>query len=198
MLAPAGMAGHGEPGFCAFERVTRRPAIIVTNLSTSGGGRTVVPKWAAADINVRLAAGQEADSVVRMLRGHLRVRMPPGVRGRMLVGGQCPPFTLDQRAPAVCAVRSACHSVFGRGPVLLPSGGSIPFVSTLAAARQIDVVLLGFGLPSDRTHAPNERFYLPNLFRGTEACIETYQQLARELTAPGALVLTGTPAWAGS
>ena len=61
---------------------------------------------------------------------------------------------------------------------MLPSGGSIPFVSTLAAARGIDVALLGFGLPDDATHAPNERLYLPNLFQGTDACIELYEQLA--------------------
>jgi acetylornithine deacetylase/succinyl-diaminopimelate desuccinylase-like protein len=68
--------------------------------------------------------------------------------------------------------------VFGRDPVLLPSGGSIPFVSALAAARRIDVALLGFGLPDDQIHAPNERLYLPNLFRGTQACIELYRRLA--------------------
>jgi acetylornithine deacetylase/succinyl-diaminopimelate desuccinylase-like protein len=60
---------------------------------------------------------------------------------------------------------------------MLPSGGSIPFVSTLAAAEGIDVALLGFGLPDDAIHAPNERVFLPNLFRGTEACVELYQHL---------------------
>jgi acetylornithine deacetylase/succinyl-diaminopimelate desuccinylase-like protein len=75
------------------------------------------------------------------------------------------------------AVRSACRSVFGREPTMLPSGGSIPFVSTLAAARGIDVALLGFGLPDDAIHAPNERVFLPNLFRGTDACVELYQHL---------------------
>ena len=72
------------------------------------------------------------------------------------------------------AVHSACQAVFGRGPVLLPSGGSIPFVGALAQTHRIDVALLGFGLPDDAIHAPNERFYLPNLLRGTEACIELY------------------------
>lgn len=67
--------------------------------------------------------------------------------------------------------------MFGREPTLPPSGGSIPFVSTFAAAYGRDVALLGFGLPDDATHAPNERFYLPNLFRGTEACIELYRRL---------------------
>jgi len=60
---------------------------------------------------------------------------------------------------------------------MLPSGGSIPFVSTLAAARPVDVALLGFGLPDDAIHAPNERLYVPNLFRGTDTCVELYQQL---------------------
>jgi acetylornithine deacetylase/succinyl-diaminopimelate desuccinylase-like protein len=179
MLAPAGAAaGHGEPGFSAFERVTRRPAVVVTDLRTSGRGRTVVPAWAAADLSVRMVAGQEPGNVSAALRRHLQARIPAGTRGRLLVRGGCPPYTLDQRAPVVRAVRAACRSVFGREPTMLPSGGSIPFVSTLAAARRIDVALLGFGLPDDAIHAPNERLYLPNLFRGTETCIELYHHLA--------------------
>ena len=178
MLAPAGAAlGHGEPGFSAFERVTRRPAVIVTDLCTSGEGRTVVPARATADLNIRLAAGQEPGKTAELLRRHLQARLPPGIRGRLRVRGGCPPYTLDPRAPVVSAVRSACRTVFGREPAMLPSGGSIPFVSTLAAARPVDVALLGFGLPDDAVHAPNERLYLPNLFRGTDACIELYQQL---------------------
>ncbi|HET7245408.1 MAG TPA: M20/M25/M40 family metallo-hydrolase [Streptosporangiaceae bacterium] len=178
MLAPAGTAlGHGEPGFSAFERVTRRPAVMVTDLCTSGEGRTVVPARATADLNVRLAAGQEPARIAALLRRHLRARIPPGMHARLRIRSRCPPYTLDPRAPVVRAVRSACRNVFGQEPALLPSGGSIPFVSTLAAARPIDVALLGFGLPDDAAHAPNERLYLPNLCRGTDACIELYQHL---------------------
>ena len=75
------------------------------------------------------------------------------------------------------AVRAACRGAFGREPAMLPSGGSIPFVSSLAAAAGIDVALLGFGLPDDAAHAPNERVFLPNLFRGTDACVKLYQHL---------------------
>jgi acetylornithine deacetylase/succinyl-diaminopimelate desuccinylase-like protein len=179
LLAPAGTAlGHGEPGFSGFERVTRRPAVIVTDLCTSGEGRTVVPARATADLNIRLAAGQEPGKTAELLQRHLRARIPPGIRGRLRFRGGCPPYTLDPRAPVVRAVRSACRNVFGREPAMLPSGGSIPFVSTLAAARSIDVALLGFGLPDDAAHAPNERLYLPNLFRGTDACIDLYRQLS--------------------
>jgi acetylornithine deacetylase/succinyl-diaminopimelate desuccinylase-like protein len=179
MLAPAGAVdSHGEPGFSAFERVARRPAVVVTNLHTSSEGRTVVPAWAVADLNVRLASGQEPVKTADMLRRHLRSGMPPGVRGRLVIRSRCPPYTLDERSPVLRAAQLACRSVFGREPTLLPSGGSIPFISSLAAAHRIDVVLLGFGLPDDATHAANERLYLPNLFRGTEACIELYRNLA--------------------
>jgi acetylornithine deacetylase/succinyl-diaminopimelate desuccinylase-like protein len=178
MLAPAGTAlGHGEPGFSAFERVTRRPAVIATDLCTSGEGRTVVPARAIADLNVRLAAGQEPGRIAALLRRHLRAGLPPGMHGRLRIRSGCPAYTLDPRAPVVGAVRSACRNVFGQEPAMLPSGGSIPFVSTLAAARPIDVALLGFGLPDDAIHAPNERLYLPNLCRGADTCIELYQHL---------------------
>jgi acetylornithine deacetylase/succinyl-diaminopimelate desuccinylase-like protein len=184
MLARAGViTGHGEPGFSAFERATRRPAVVVTNLSTSGAGRTVVPEWAAADLSVRLAAGQAPRTTAELLHRHFGARMRRPLRGRLLIRAACPPYTLNPGAPVVGAVRRACRTVYGRDPSLLPSGGSIPFVSTLAAAYGIDVALFGFGLPSDRVHAPNERLYLPNLFRGTDACIELYSQLgARSAT----------------
>ena len=181
MMARAGAAaGHGEPGFSAFERVTRRPAVVITDVRTSGRGRTVVPASASADLNVRLVADQDPEMIADVLRRHFRSRMPPGVRARLSVGDGCPSFALDRHAPVIRAVRAACRDVFGRDPVLLPSGGSIPFVSALAAARPIDVALFGFGLPGDRVHAPNERLYLPNLFRGTQACIELYCRLATE------------------
>jgi len=151
--------------------------VAVTDLCSSGEGRTVIPARAVADLNVRLAAGQEPGRIAELLRRHLQARIPPGTCGRLRVRGCSPPYTLDPRAPMVRTVRSACRNVFGREPAMLPSGGSIPFVGALAAARPIDVALLGFGLPDDATHAPNERFYLPNLFRGTDTCIELYQHL---------------------
>jgi len=180
MLSPAGpVAARGEPGFSAFERATRRPAVVVTGLRTSGQGRTVVPSRAAADLSIRLAAGQDPGQAAALLHRHLRAQVPPGVPGRLVIDGRCPPYRLPRRSPLLGPVRAACREVFGRDPVLLPSGGSIPFVATLAAEQHIDVALLGFGLPDDAIHAANERFYLPNLYRGTEACIALYGRLGR-------------------
>lgn len=181
-LASAGVrCGHGEPGFTAFERTTRRPAIVVTGLRASGGDRTVVPAWAAADLSVRIVSGQDPRAVVSALRRHVAARTPPGVRAELLVTGRTPPYRLGSGAPVVRAVRAACRNVYGREPVLLPSGGSIPFAAVLAASRGTDVALFGFGLRGDRAHAPGERLFLPNLFQGTDACIELYQQAAAAL-----------------
>jgi hypothetical protein len=77
-----------------------------------------------------------------------------------------------------CSRGLSSDSGLGRPFRSTPSGGSIPFVSSLAAAQRIDVALLGFGLPGDAIHAPNERFYLPSLARGTRACAELYSCLA--------------------
>ncbi len=178
LLASVTALGHGEPGFSAFERVTRRPALVTTDLRTSGKGRMVVPARAAADLNMRLVAGQQPRQIAELLRRHIQARVPPGMRSQLYFRSSCLPYNLDPLAPMLPAIRAVCRSVFGREPVMLPSGGSIPFVSTLAAATGMDVALLGFGLPDDAIHSANERVFLPNLLRGTDACIELYQHLA--------------------
>jgi acetylornithine deacetylase/succinyl-diaminopimelate desuccinylase-like protein len=155
--------------------------VVVTELVTSGGGRTVVSAWARARLNLRLAGGQRPGAVVRALRRHLAGRVPAGVRVRLAVGTACPPYRQPDGDPdgVVAAARRACLVGFGVEPVMRPSGGSIPFVNVLAEETGMPVLLLGFGLPGDRAHAPNERFFLPNLERGTATCAELYAQLGR-------------------
>ena len=100
MLARAGVAaGHGEPGFSAFERATRRPALVVTDVRTSGRGRTVVPASASADLNVRLVATQEPEVIADVLRRHFRARMPPGR------ADGCPSGTAARLLPSIATRR---------------------------------------------------------------------------------------------
>lgn len=180
LLAPTGVAtGRGEPGYSAFERTTIRPAIVVTGLTTSGPGRSAIPARAAADLSVRLVPAQDPATVARALRTHLAEHTPRTVSSRLVVLASCLPYALAPGSTGVEAVGRACTRTFGRAPVLLPSGGSIPFVSTLAATCGTEVLLLGFGLPDDGMHAPNERLFLPNLHRGTDTCIELYAELGR-------------------
>lgn len=100
LLAPAAVAGHGEPGFSAFERVTRRPSVVATNLRTSGAGRTVVPAWAAADLNVRLVASQQPGTVASALRRHLRAGPRPASAPGCCWASACP---MTRRTPRTSA-----------------------------------------------------------------------------------------------
>jgi acetylornithine deacetylase/succinyl-diaminopimelate desuccinylase-like protein len=176
LLAPARLPyGHGEPGYSAFERTTVRPAVVVTALRAAA--RSAIPRRATAELSIRLVPDQRPATVLQNLRTHLARRIPPGVRARLTVLAACPPYRLDHRDPGVAAVCRATVPVFGRAPLLLPSGGSIPFVSDLAATSGTQTLLLGFGLPGDRIHAPNERFALGRLHRGTDTCVRLYGEL---------------------
>lgn len=180
IVAASGARLAGEPGWTAFERATRRPAIVVTGLSSSGTGRTVVPARATAWLSVRLVPGQHPATVITRLRRHLARSLRPGVRARLRVRSSCRAYALSPDSPGIGAVDRACRRVYGRTPLVLPSGGTVPFVSSLnAAGTGPDVLLLGFGLPDDRIHAPDERFFLPNLVNGVAACVELYAELAR-------------------
>ncbi|MEU3339062.1 M20/M25/M40 family metallo-hydrolase [Streptomyces sp. NPDC002144] len=174
-LAPAGLRyGHGEPGYSAFERATVRPAVVVTALHAAA--RAAVPRRAGAELGVRLVPGQQPATVFRALRAHLAQGVPRGVSVRLTPLSSCGPYQLDLRDPAVAAARRAAAPVFGRPPLLLPSGGSIPFVGDLATTGT-RALLLGFGLPDDNIHAPDERFALSSLHRGTDTCVRLYGEL---------------------
>ncbi|MHC3474025.1 M20/M25/M40 family metallo-hydrolase [Streptomyces sp. 7R007] len=168
--------GYGEPGYSAFERTTVRPAVVVTALRA--GARSAIPRRAGAELSIRLVPDQRPAAVLRALRAHLERRIPhAGVRARLTLLAACPPYTLDLRDPGVAAACRAAVPVFGRPPLLLPSGGSVPFVSDLAALTGTQTLLLGFGLPEDRIHAPDERFAIARLHRGTDACVRLYGEL---------------------
>ena len=181
LAAAAASSPAGEPGYTAFERATLRPAIVVTNVQTAGSGLTAVPSRGSAALSIRLVPAQRPAAIVAGLRRHLAARLRPSVHARLHVRSSCPAYTLPPDSSNIGAVNRACRRVFGRPPLLLPSGGSIPFVSALAGLdSKPDVLLLGFGLPDDGMHAPNERMYLPNLLNGVAVCAELYAELGTE------------------
>jgi acetylornithine deacetylase/succinyl-diaminopimelate desuccinylase-like protein len=88
------------------------------------------------------------------------------------------PAEVDRSHPAVRAAASACSRAFGAPPVFLRSGGSIPVVELFREILGIPTALMGFALPDDRIHAPDERFFLPNFDRGIAACLAFLEELA--------------------
>ena len=181
LLARAGVrTGWGDPGFTPAERATLRPAVDVLGIAAGPRGpgrRSAVPSRAAATLGVRLVADQRPLVVAALLDDHLRRNAPPGVRIALRFPVLTPPVAVDVRHPALAAAALACRPVFGRDPALLPSGGTIPAVGLLRTALGVETVLLGFGLPGDAAHGPDESVHLPTLFRGVDTCVRLLHEL---------------------
>ncbi len=113
------------------------------------------------------------------MRRHLDRAVPPTVRHSLRVLSAAGPAVMDRRHPLTRAARFAYHKAFGRPPVFLRSGGTIPLVGTLQERLGIPTVLMGFALPDDRMHAPNEKFHLPTFGRAIETILWFFARVRR-------------------
>jgi acetylornithine deacetylase/succinyl-diaminopimelate desuccinylase-like protein len=173
----------GEPGYSEYERTTIRPA-----LSTNGivggyqgvGAKAVIPATAVAKLDFRLVPDQEPREIERLLRQHVARVAPPTVRSAVRILATAPAALVDRRHPALRAAAFAYRKGFGVSPVLLRSGGTIPVTHTFQRVLGVPTVLMGFALPEDRIHAPNEKFHLPNFFRGIQTCVWFLRAVAAE------------------
>jgi acetylornithine deacetylase/succinyl-diaminopimelate desuccinylase-like protein len=179
--------GAGEAGFSAYERTTLRPALTVTGLQAGyagHGSKSAVPAVAEARLNLRLVDDQEPHEIERLIRRRLRALTPNGVALTVTSDAGSRPVRMDPGNPAIRMAAEALRRAFGRAPVLLRSGGTIPVVDDLQRVFGVPAVLMGFALPDDRMHGPNEKVSLSTLERGTVACIELLD-LASGLRARG-------------
>lgn len=169
----------GEKGYPLAERVSVRPTLEIHGIAggfTGEGSKTVIPGRATAKVSMRLVPNQNPDEIFESLKVYLQSLCPLTVRLDVRSIGKAHPVKIDYNAPAVQAAAVAYEKGFGHKPVYLRGGGSLPIVHEMieVLSKQgstIPVVMIGFGLPDDRTHAPNEKFYLPNFFRGIETVI---------------------------
>ena len=164
----------GEPEYTIVERTTARPTLDVNGIRggyTLPGTKAVLPSKASAKISMRLVPDQEPAEIVRLICDYLMEIAPPAVdvEVRGLHAGEG--ATVRRDSPAMGAAFRAYAEVFGREPVFVRLGGSIPVVATFQEALGIETILMGFGLPDDRPHSPNEKFHLPNFHRGIETMI---------------------------
>jgi acetylornithine deacetylase/succinyl-diaminopimelate desuccinylase-like protein len=180
--ATAGGEGGGEPGYSLYESLTLRPALTLNGLSggyQGPGGKGVIPARAAAKLSFRLVPDQQPAEIEALVRRHVARLAPPGVQVRLARHLQARPALLDRRHPVMQAAAAAYRRGFGTAPVLLRSGGTIPVVSLLQEILGIPTALMGFALPDDHIHAPNERLYLPNFFRGIATSLAFMDELAK-------------------
>ena len=162
----------GEPGVPLFERLWARPTLEVHGIRggfTGEGAKTVIPARAVAKLSARLVAGQEPAEAARQIQQAVERACPRGVSAEFRVLHSAPPSLVDPDNPYIRAAADAMTQVFGRQTVYMRSGGSIPIVAAFDQHLAIPSVMMGFGLPDDNLHAPNEKIYLPNVSRGIDA-----------------------------
>ncbi len=173
--------GWGEQGYSLFERTALRPALTINGLAggyQGPGGKSIIPARATAKLSFRLVPDQEPRMIDRLFRQHLARIVPPTVQYRVHTVSMARPALIDRRHPAMRAAAAAYRRGFGAEPVFLRSGGTIPIVNTFQEVLGIPTVLMGFALPDDRMHAPNEKFHLPNFYNGIATCIHFLAALA--------------------
>lgn len=165
----------GEPDYTIIERTSARPTLDINGIwggYIEPGAKTVLPSKAHAKISMRLVPNQDPSEVYQLVRDYLLAIAPPSVsvEVRNLHGGEG--AIVDRTSPAMRAASSAYAATFGVQPFFVREGGSIPVVATFQRELGIETVLMGFGLPDDRLHAPNEKFHLPTFHRGIETIIQ--------------------------
>lgn len=161
----------GEDGYSDTERIGIRPTLDVNGIwggYTGEGAKTILPSKAYAKISMRLVPDQDAEKIAGLFERHFLSIAPAGVnvKAEYLHGGQSyvsPVDTAEYMAAALAVEES-----FGKKPIPVRSGGSIPIVATFEKVLGVKSVLMGFGLESDAIHSPNENYPLSNFFKGIE------------------------------
>ncbi len=180
-LKEAGVkADWGEPGYTVIERTSARPTLDVNGIwggYTQPGAKTVLPGEAYAKISMRLVPDQDPKEITRLVREYLLRIAPPAVtvEVRDLHGGDGAIVRRD--SPAMRSAFRAYAATFGVEPIFMREGGSIPVVATFQKALGIETILMGFGLPDDRLHSPNEKFHIPIFYKGIETVIRFWEGL---------------------
>lgn len=177
-----GVSGlSGEEGYTSLERRWARPTCDINGL-TSGyqgeGAKTVLPARASAKFSFRLVPNQDPHKISVALRKFFEERLPPGIEMELVNHHGAPGVVVSLDSPYIRAAAAAIEAGFGRPPVFIREGGSVPIVTAFARELGADLLLLGWGLNDDNTHSPNEKFSLDDYHRGTLASAQLWEELA--------------------
>jgi len=171
----------GEAGYTTLERCWGRPTCDINGL-TSGyqahGAKTIIPSTASAKVSMRLVPNQDPLKVVTAFESALRERCPRNVKIEFARHGLAGAVLVPREGKAMQLAAEAVAQGFGQSPTLIREGGSIPVVGLIKRELGIDTLLVGFGLPDDRVHSPNEKFDLDSLHNGARTAAVLYSKLA--------------------
>jgi acetylornithine deacetylase/succinyl-diaminopimelate desuccinylase-like protein len=172
----------GEGGHTVLERLWTRPTCEVNGLLsgyTGEGAKTVLPAKAMAKVSCRLVPDQDPQEIERLMKAHVERVAPEGVTVTVthLHGGR--PWRADLEGPLFDAARRALAEAYGKEPVIVGEGGSIPVVGDFQSILGVPVLLVGFGLPGENAHAPNEWLSVENFETGMRAMARLYEEYGR-------------------
>jgi acetylornithine deacetylase/succinyl-diaminopimelate desuccinylase-like protein len=170
----------GEPGYSVLYRTWARPTLEVHGIRggfTASGAKTVIPARAAAKVSMRLVPNQDPDDILKRYTAYVKKLTPKGIETSVKVWSKGPASVVGTDNPYVKAATEALRDVFKKETVFIRAGGSIPIVTDFADVLKIPSVMMGFGLPDDNLHAPNEKFHIPNFYRGIESICLFFERL---------------------
>jgi len=159
----------GEPEFTVLERVWARPTLEVHGIVggfVAAGAKTVIPAKATAKVSIRLVPNQDPEKVIAAYKKAVKEFTPKGIQTEVKILAYGPAISVNPDHPAIHIAAKAFADVLGRETVFIRSGGSIPIVGDFAKHLGIPTILMGFGLPDDGLHSPNEKYKLANYYAG--------------------------------
>ena len=170
----------GEAGYTTLERRWARPTFDVNGIwggYQGEGAKTVLPAQAGAKFSFRLVPHQNVDKITENLKKKLDELCPPGIEMELIERHGAPGFVLPLDSPFVQAASNAIEKGYGRKPVYIRSGGSIPVVNEFSSRLNVGTLLLGWGQDDDNPHSPNEKLSLDDFHRGTRSSAYLWQEI---------------------
>jgi acetylornithine deacetylase/succinyl-diaminopimelate desuccinylase-like protein len=172
----------GEKGYSVLERVWARPTLEVHGIAggfTGAGAKTVIPARATAKVSMRLVPKQDPDKILGAFKKFIRENTPAGVETEVRVLSSGPALMVNPDHPAIDVAARAFKDILGRDTVFVRSGGSIPIVGDFAKHLGIPTILMGFGLPDDGLHSPNEKYKVSNYYSGIMTIAHFFEEYGR-------------------
>lgn len=172
---------YGEKGFTAVERLWIRPTLEPNGIwggYQGEGAKTVIPSKAYAKFSTRLVPSQNPKKIAKLVEQHIRKLLPKTVTCKFETLSTGKPWVAPYHHPIFHIAQESLQKGFGKPAVFIREGGSIPFVTQMYDTFKVPCVLIGFGLPDENAHAPDEHLSLENYYGGIKAIAELYEGLA--------------------
>jgi acetylornithine deacetylase/succinyl-diaminopimelate desuccinylase-like protein len=172
----------GEPGYNVFERTWARPTLEVHGIVggfVAPGAKTVIPAKAVAKVSMRMVPNQDPDKIVAAYKKFIKDNTPAGIETEVRILSTGPAIMVNPDNHAIEVAAKAFADIMGRETVFIRSGGSIPIVGDFATHLGIPTILMGFGLPDDGLHSPNEKYKVANYYAGIMTIAHFFEQYGR-------------------